>query len=227
MAALSSMAALSAKLTSRAARALAAGAALFVLGCPPASVGPVNLTKPTRSYKAEDYQRELDHWTRYGSYLRQLDTTLRLYATWRGPRYDAAHIAKRAKMFGLPPRDVEALRRQREASRAKELTFVLVAATHDIGWNDFDRRQSHWRLSLRNDRGEQVAPSTIKQHRRVTATHLAFYPHLRKLFHLRYTVRFPRATPDGKPLVDASTKSLTLRASGALGKVELTWKLRR
>ncbi|PID38792.1 MAG: hypothetical protein CSB49_03715 [Proteobacteria bacterium] len=202
-------------------------AVIGLTGCPPASVGPVDLAKPTRSFRARDYERELDRWTRYGSYLRQLDTTLRLYATWRGPRYDAAYIAKRQKMFGLPQRDVDALRRERETSRAKALTFVLVAATHDISWNDFDRRPSHWRLSLRNDRGEQVAPISVKQHRRTTATDIAFFPHLRKLFHTRYTVRFPRAILGGKPLIDSSTTSLTLRASGALGKVELTWKLRR
>jgi hypothetical protein len=207
--------------------ALVAGlCAVIMTGCPPASVGPVNLAKPTRAYRAKDYRRELDRWTRYGSHLRQLDTTLRLYATWRGPRYDAAYIAKRAKLFDLPKRDIDTLRTKREASRAKELTFVLVAATHDISWNDFDRRPSHWRLSLTNDRGEQVAPSSIKQHRRATATDLAFFPHLRKLFYMRYTVRFPRSTPGGKPLVDAATRLLTLRASGALGKVALVWKLR-
>ncbi|MCK5797259.1 MAG: hypothetical protein KAI47_08755, partial [Deltaproteobacteria bacterium] len=144
----------------------------------------------------------------------------------RSPRFEAAYIAKRAEIFALSTADVAKLREVAQKGRQDDFTFVVIAATYDLAWNDFDQNDSRWRLSLVNDRGDQVAPRKIARRRRITETDVAFFPQLGKLFHQRYDVRFPRLLPNGSPLVTPETRSLTLRAAGALGKIELVWKLK-
>lgn len=205
-------------------RRLAAVLLLLLPAC--ASTPPkVTLASPERAYRQRDYPQELKRWTRFASILRELDTTLRVHATLRSARFDAALLAKRKALFKLPPKRVADKAAERAKSRADEFTFVVVAATHDSAWNDFGQRNSHWRLALVNDSGQQVEPSKVVLRKRPNATDLAFFPHL-EMFYKLYDVRFPRRGAEGQELLTPSTRRLTLRIDGALGSAELVWRLR-
>lgn len=185
----------------------------------------VSLAPPRRSLEAKDYERELKRWTRFSSYLKQLDTTVRVYATLRGPAFDAALIAKKKTLFALDPARVAKLEAEAQKRASETLSLVMIAATHDYLWNDFDRKRSHWRTFLENDAGDQLDPIAIKRKRRVTETDRALFPHL-QTFYVRYDIDFPRTLPDGRPFVRDGVKEIMLRVSGPLGKAELRWRLR-
>jgi len=182
---------------------------------------------PRTPYTAADYRRVLARWTRHQAInvLRELGTTLRVYATLRAPDFDAAYLARWSAIFHLTASERQELARQLAAQHAQSYDFFVVAAAHDRDWNDFDRPRSQWRLALLNDRGDQVRAGRIVRERRTSTADRAMLPHLGTFYEL-YRVEFPRTLPDGRALVRAETRALLLSLSGPLGHTELTWRLR-
>lgn len=186
---------------------------------------PVSFAPPKRALEAKDYKRELKRWTRFKAVLRQLDTTLRVYGTLRGPSFDAALIAKKKQLFALDALRVTKLEEAAKKRAAETISLIAIAATHDLSWNDFDRKSSHWRIFLQNNEGDQLDPLKIEKKRRITETDRTLFPHLQNFFN-RYDLSFPRALPDGRPLIRPGIKSVSLHIAGALGRAELRWDLR-
>lgn len=182
---------------------------------------------PRVPYGAEDYRTVLARWTRSRviTVLRELGTTLRVHATLRSAEFDAAYVTRWSALFRLPPAARAELARELATQRAGGFGFVVVAATHDRDWNDFDRPRSQWRLALLNDRGEQVDARRIQREPRPSTTDRAMFPQLGAFYRL-YRVEFPSALPDGRPLVRAETRELLLSVAGPLGRAELRWRLR-
>jgi hypothetical protein len=187
---------------------------------------PVSLGAPKKAPPADDYKSWLKRWTRSTTLLRQFTTALTVFATLRSPQFEAAYIAKREKVFHLPKRTVAELRSNYQASWKDELTFVVVAATHDLAWNDFDRKDSQWRLFLSNDAGDQVDPKKVRLQRRITETDREFFPHI-DMFYQLYHISFPKTLPDGRPLIKKGIRKLSLRFTGAIGTAELSWSIKQ
>jgi len=208
-------------------RGLAIALALSgVVGCR-GSGRLVRLETPGQTDESsKDYDRQLKRWTRRQAVtiLKEMNTTLRIYATLQSPAFNNAYVAKRAAMFKLPDEQAAALRKQLADVWRESYPFILVVATHDRKWNDFDKKDSNWRLALFNDKGEQVDATSVEQQRRTTSTDRELFPHL-EMFYKLYHVRFPKKLPDGRPLVQADTKRLILRALGSLGQAELRWRI--
>jgi hypothetical protein len=93
-------------------------------------------------------------------------------------------------------------------------------ATARPEWNDLRKgAQSMWRLALATDDGREVLPIEVREDRRRREEIAAYYRDARP-FYSTYVVRFPRATPDGRPVAG---KRLTLKIGSALGATELSW----
>ncbi len=185
----------------------------------------VSLASPRASrYQAKDYSRLLWRWTRSGRVVKQLDTALKVKATFFAPDYRAAYLARYAQMFKLPQQKRAALAAELAKSWGERYTFVFGAATHDFKWNDFHRKHSIWRVALVNDRGEQVDAQSLERVRR-SPTWDVFYPYLEPFYQL-YRVRFPRQLADGRPLFPAGTRKVILRFAGPLGSTDLLWQLK-
>lgn len=184
----------------------------------------VSLAPPRQGISHKDYDGIRQRWTRNSRIIKKLDTTLRVHATLFAPEFNAAYAARRAHMFKLAARDRAELSQRLADQWSKSYAFLVSAATVDVAVNDFDRRRSVWRVSLANDRDGQVVADEIRRET-TDATLKDLFPYIGR-FHSAYTFRFPRTLPDGTPLVDDSTRTLTLRFAGALGQTELVWQLR-
>lgn len=193
-------------------------------GCSSSSSKPLSL-RLASSHDADDYEDVLERWTRHENVLKQLDTTLRIHATLRSPDFNNAYVAKQKELFALPAARVKALERELAQLWAESYAFIVVAATHDLKWNDFHQKRSQWRIVLASDDRGEVEPSKVTMRARPDPTDRALFPHI-GLFDRLYDLRFAKKTADGKPLVSKSTRKLTLRFAGALGKAELAWRLR-
>lgn len=198
-------------------------AALLLAACSPVN-HPVSLSPPKTRPKSADYGDVLETWTRHGRVVRQLDTPLNVYATLFSPTYAAAYAARYVDLFKLPAPRRQALERELEQGWNERFELVFAAATHDIAWNDFHRKRSAWRIALVNDRGDEVEPVSIEREKR-SPTWEVLYPYVEGFYEL-YRVRFPRQTAAGQPLVTGGTRHLALRFAGALGHVDLIWRLR-
>jgi len=186
----------------------------------------VSLAPPARPHPAGAYDEVRDRWTRSDRIIvvKSLDTTLQVYGTFFSLDFISAVVARRAQLFQLPERDRGALEAGLRAEVSKGHLFLISAAASDWSWNDLERRDSVWRIALLNDRGEQVSALEIKAEK-ITATTLELFPYVNS-FHRVYTLRFPLALPDGRPLVREDAREVVLLFAGPLGQARLRWRLR-
>lgn len=200
--------------------------ALALAGCG-GSAPIVSLNPPAKRLRADDYVEQLQRWTRNQKIinLTRLDTPLRVHATFFSPEFVNAYVARHEELFKIPGRERDAMLNGYALAFKEHFTFVVFAATTDRKWNDLHKKDSIWRVALVNDMRQQVAPTDVKRQLTITETTRVLFPQVEP-FYLMYTLRFPRLQEDGRPLVGASTRSLTLRFAGPLGKTELVWRLR-
>ena len=198
-------------------------AALPASACGTTSV-VVPLERPEQ-HDAQDYSGQLERWTRHSRIIRELDTSLRVHATLLAPAFRSAYVARYAELFKLPASERDQLRDTLREEWRESYSFVVVVSTHDYEWNDFDQKDSIWRVSLFNDNAQEVKPSLVRRERRPTVTDKTLFPHLEEFYQL-YRFRFPRVLANGQPLVGSDTEKLSLRLAGPLGHTDLVWRLK-
>lgn len=191
------------------------------------SGGPeqVSLAPASGKISHEDYDKLRGRWTRGTKIIKQLDTTLHLHATFFAPEFSAAYVARQAHTFKLPAEKRAALAARLRKEWSESYPFFIAAATMDYNWNNFERKNPTWSLSLVNDKGEQVAPVEVKVEREITPIIVDLFPFVGR-FHRVYWVRFPKTLPDGRPLRRSETRRLSIRCAGPLGRAELVWQIR-
>lgn len=210
--------------TWRRAALLGAAALAALAGCS-SDPGRVSLAAPGSKLTHQDYEQQLARWTRSTKIIKQLDTTLRVHAVLFAPEFTEAYVARHGHVFKLSRTKRTALAASLRQQWSESYLFIVAAATMDYTWNDLERKESVWNLTLANDAREQVSSSEIKAERQISATTIDFFPFVER-FHRVYWVRFPRALPDGRPLVRTGTERLSLRLSGSLGHAVLDWQIR-
>ncbi|MBI4510781.1 MAG: hypothetical protein HY698_14190 [Deltaproteobacteria bacterium] len=171
---------------------------------------------------AESYADASRRFTRHGTIQREADQVLDVHATLKSGDFRAAMVAemaRRARLDQAAHAELEA--REREAEQ-RSFEVELLAATYHYAWNDFAREQrSIWRVTLVGEDGREVTPLSVKEDRRPRGEIATWYRDLSP-FHRAYVVVFPKAAPDGTPLLGASSR-LKLKIGSSLGAVELTW----
>jgi hypothetical protein len=187
--------------------------------------GRVSLSPPSGKISHEDYDKFRGRWTRGTKIIKQLDTTLHLHATLFAPEFSAAYVARRTHTFKLPADKRAELSARLRKEWSESYPFFLAAATMDYDWNNFDRKDPTWSLSLINDKGEQVSPVEVKVEREITPIIVDLFPFVGR-FHRVYWVRFPKTLPDGRPLLRDEIRRLSIRCAGPLGRAELVWQVR-
>lgn len=184
----------------------------------------VDFRDTPRTYQAKDYYQVQERWTRAGSLYRELASVYFLFATLKSWDFRQAYMARYARHFALTQAEQAAhLARQREAHASAYELFVSLAM-NQTKWNDLERHDSLWHLTLLNEKGEEVHPMKVVHVRKSTPEIFEFYP-FHTAFAKAYRVRFPKTLPDGRPLLGAGRK-LVLRLAGAPGKADLVWESR-
>lgn len=194
-----------------------------LLGCS-GSTPVVHLEPARQPILHSDYDKIRSLWTRQAKIIKKLDTTLRVHATCFSPEFITAYVARRAHLFRLPKEKADQLRHQLMAQWSERYTFLVAASTIDFDHNDFDRSETIWRVTLENDRGQQLTPINVQSEKKNTATITELFPYVGR-FHRVYTFTFPKQNTDGNPLITSSTERFTLHFSGPLGHAELVWRL--
>ena len=197
---------------------LAVGAA----GCAavPPAIGEPGAQVPDRQAEAS-YQAALSRVTEHREVYTGIDTQLFTAATYQSPDFREARTRRQAMFQTWPePKLNDALARERaEAAQVHEVVFGVSIV--DRRFDDFDSRNTIWKLYLASDQGE-VTPIAIRRVGRANQDLRAYYPYLGD-FWTMYTVRFPLTTAAGVPLVGPSTRALLFRMSSTLGQVEMTF----
>jgi hypothetical protein len=195
--------------------------ALWMLGaCAGESNVPLSL-QPNHEVTAEDYDDILRRWTRHDTVYDGLDSKLFVHATFMSPEFRRVFALRHTEVYGPGSEETAVLITNPEAE--EQLEFFFSASTSSPNWNDFDKENSIWRVTLENEEHERV-DGKVKRIR-PSANMRVIFPYITD-YAKTYVVRFPRSTPSGKPVLTASTVEVMLRMSSALGQARMVWKLK-
>lgn len=170
---------------------------------------------------AADYSAVLHRWTRKDAVYDGLDSKLFVWATFHSPDFRRVFLLRHTDVYG--PGSEEANRLLLTAPDAEEhLEFFFSASTGSPEWNDFERPNSIWRVTLEGDEHERVEGRVERI--KSNANLRVIYPYITD-YARTYAVRFPRTAPSGAVVIGAHTREFTLRFASALGTATLTWEL--
>lgn len=203
--------------------ALCAALAL-VTGCGPPKPPLVDFSETPRGLVGHDYPRVYRHWTRHEKVLHGLDPAIEVWATLKSWEFREAFLSRYAEIYRVPePRRVEL--RSFELGQAREgFEFLVTAQSAKFQWNDFERPNSAWKITLVDGTGRELDPDKIEIPRLPDAYLESFYPD-RTPFSRTYLVRFAR--PGGREFLGPRTGRLMLRIASPIGTAELIWQSSR
>jgi hypothetical protein len=197
-------------------------AAAMVAGC--GHSPRVSLAPPPGEIKAKQYVEMLKRWTRHGHSISDFDEALTVDATMHSPEFRAAYAEKWIDVYKLAPDEAARTRVDLNGQIANVWEFHFNTSGHTWEVNEMLPSKKQWVLQLLDDKGRAVEASFVKQVRDRIEVEQAFYPQA-GIFTRAWTVQFPRNLPDGTPLVNTDTRSITLRIAGPKGDIDLIWKL--
>jgi hypothetical protein len=157
-------------------------------------------------------------------------TVLELWATLKSWDFRQAFVAKYAAAYHLQDGEREALAKsQQDVARSVYEIHLVTQSTADK-WNDLERRNSTWRITLLDGTGAELSPLSITAEKLPEIYLLEFFPR-RTPFTRIYTVRFSRPEHSeaggGEAFVGAASGRLVLRIDSPIGEVEVAWEARK
>jgi hypothetical protein len=198
--------------------ALACAAAL--VGCAQAARKPVDFSEATRDYRATDYPSVYENWTRHVKLVQEVGTVIEAWATSKSWDFRQAYVAYYASVYDLSDSDrATLLHAQSDAARASYEFHVAVQTTTDR-WNDLDRKNSPWRVTLLDGTGAEMGPTSIQVVKLPEIYESQFFPS-RTEFTRTYEIDFARN--GGQPFAGPASGRLVLRIASPMGRVELVW----
>jgi hypothetical protein len=205
------------------------GAAAVVLlagvGCGTPKPPAVDFSSVPRDYSTDDYPVVYERWTRHEKVVRDTESVLEVWATFKSRDYREAFVARYAEAYALSAADRERLlQAQRELTDAT-YEFLVTAQSANYRWNDLEKKNSAWRVTLVDGKGHEMVPDGLKVEKLPDMFERAFFP-VKTPFTKTYTARFPRTGGRDDEFVGERTGVVILRFAGPLGHADLEWTSR-
>jgi len=176
--------------------------------------------------ESEGYRQVLERWTKQHKVYRHFEAKIFVTATYLSPEFRKAWIARRTRLLGLPASETRALAADHSERERRFHEFVVAVYTGEHRWNDIDQKGSMWRLSLANDRGQEVAPVEVVRQDLRSGDLQAYFPYI-TVFQQAYIVRFPQTILElNAPILDGTVGSFSLRFLSGVAVAELEWPTR-
>jgi hypothetical protein len=203
--------------------ALACAAAL--VGCAQTAAKPVDFSEATRDYRATDYPSVYESWTRHVKLVQEVGTVIEAWATAKSWDFRQAYVAYYASIYDLSDSDrATLLHAQIDASRASYEFHVAVQTTTDK-WNDLERKNSPWRVTLLDATGAEMGPTSIQVVKLPELYESQFFPS-RTEFTRTYEISFVRTGNSGQAFAGPASGRLVLRIASPMGRIELVWDVK-
>lgn len=186
-------------------------------GGPPTIGDPPPELKDTGAEKA--YREVLKKYSAEAQVYSGLDTQLFAGATFQTWPFREARVKRLAQFKEMTRTEVDAILAAEKAEFDQFHVFTFGAWTQEPKFDDFDRKDSIWRMALIAE-GVEVLPLEVSRVRRVNLDTRAIYPYMGQ-FWVEYRAKFPKTRPDGTPVLAPGTREVVLQVASTLGKAEL------
>lgn len=205
---------------------LFAAAALAAASCRPPSV---SLEDVTKEYRSKDYERFYETWTRHGEVynLDTLENSLKVSATYLSWEMRQAYVARYTSDYGLDEKGKSALLETERSAFESSHVFLVAATATKQNWAAFHKKESPWRITLITSEGAEEAPLELERIRKPPPLLTAYFPFI-TIYREVYRFYFPRVEQGtGMTVIKPNLRSFSLVFAGALGRVELKWKVKQ
>jgi hypothetical protein len=200
---------------------------LLLSGC--AREFKANARPPTGLLPA-DYPEVLKAWTREGHAFSGLEHKVTVKATLMAPMLRKAFEVRFPEVYGYG--GVVTRQELREVSEETEstLNFFVAVYTNNFRWNDLQRPDSIWHVTLETSDSLQGKPTSsmdaVKIERiKVDENLYTVFPYL-NAFETAYIMRFPKFSPASQPLLASTQRTyLRMRIASSFAERELTWTI--
>lgn len=191
--------------------------ALSACSTVPPRIGEAPPEVPSEKEEAA-YQAVLNRYSGHHEIYQGFDTQLFAAATYQSWAFRQARVARETEFLHWTP-DVAGRELAREqAENAQYVDFFFGVHTNDFRFDDFDARNSIWRVVLVTPQG-QVLPTEIVRIGRADLNMRAYYPYMSD-FWVGYRIRFPRQLANGEPTIPPGTDVITLQIASTLGTAD-------
>jgi hypothetical protein len=191
----------------------------------------VSLRRGPRAYTAQSYEEVLERWTREGrgfTLAGFLDDQLVATATYESWDFRWAYVVRYASDFNLTMEERSRLLRTSLEASQREHEFYVTLAIPNRRWGDLASPTSAWRVVLVNDRNLAVLPTAIEPVRQPGVIERTYFPYTnvwRQVFRIRFPTHSVEHGSEPKVLIDGRTRHFSLRFTGPVGQLDLTWVL--
>jgi len=198
-------------------------AALCTLGCGTRRPPLVDFSETPREYTARDYDTVYKRWTRHDRALTDVDVALEVWATFKSWDFREAYIERYSSIYSLTDTDRATLRQAQLEAFRHAYEFHVTAQSAQFNWNDLEKANSPWRVTLIDALGHEISPEYVKVEKLPDAYERAFFPD-KNPFTKTYSIRFAVPAPGSSDFGGFRSGSLTLRFASPLARLEPTWK---
>lgn len=196
---------------------------LLASGCAVQKQVVVDFSETPRDYLPGDYPIVYERWTRHDFAAHQtIDKSLEVWATFKSWDFRESFIEKYAAIYNLSDAKRGELRQAQRDSYHTAYEFHVTAQSANWDWNDLDKANSAWRVTLVDALGHELPSERVRLEKFPDAYERAFFP-AKTPFTKTYSVRFNAPAPGGE-FAGAKSGSLTLRFDSPIGRIELVWK---
>lgn len=188
---------------------------LFLNGCANLLKSPefFNQIVPTDAYTRTFYKM-----TQHKQILSSFDPVLSAYITFWNQRLREAYVKEKSRHFRLTEPIQKQLIAEVEEEGRSYYVFIMSVATAESSLNQFEKRNSLWRLTLENDEGSiQIEPENIEVISQKDEQAHYFYKTM-NVFSRTYRLRFAK-----QPFVSAP--ELIFYMTGPHGSLKHRFKL--
>ena len=197
--------------------------ATMLVACQSDKAARVDFSETSRNYVATDYGDVYERWTRHDFVMKDVEKAMEVWATFKSWDFREAYIERYASTYSLSEADRAKLRAGQLTALHDAYEFNVTAQSANYKWNDLEKANSPWRVTLLDALGHELPLETvtIKVQKLPDAYEREFFP-AKTPFSKTYNVRF--VPPPDTDFVGLKSGSIILRIASPLGRIELTWR---
>jgi hypothetical protein len=197
-------------------------ALLGLLACGTPQPPVVDFSSRARNYGPQDYPVVYERWTRHGKVIQDTESAIEVWATYKSRDYREAFVAHYADAYSLDDADRERLLRSQREAAVAGYEFLVTAQSANFRWNDLEKKNSPWRVTLLDASGHGLVPEALKVERLPDLFEREFFP-VKTPFTKTYSIRFSRGGGKEADFAGEREGLITLRFAGPLGHADLIW----
>ncbi len=148
---------------------------------------------------------------------RDLDTILIADVFYYDQRIKRDFIQTSLVKEWIDAEQAEKMLAESKANEQKEVEFIAGVYTGDKRWNDFEKQNSIWKVSLQTPDGRWIVPASIEKLKLDKMRDAHLFPFITEWKYV-YRIAFPKQEMAG-------AANYTLRFTSMVGEATFTWNL--